>query len=395
MSCSPFDLRDYFLKELADPQRRQVEAHVKTCPPCREELERLQLTEAALFSLRDEEIPQRIAFVSDKIFEPSPWRRWLGRFLGIRRAPGVRFGCHAVRRPGGVRASLDRLPHRSCSIAPAGGDDGRDGLRDGYPAARRCRRRQSGGRESKRGRPTRPRNWWPKSDARAPAGLLLAAQEFDVCPKRAERQQCDRRLMTAAGRRRRRPMKYAALLLLTGPAFAPDRQPAARPPPRRAQALPAIQASEADRIPLAHSRRWSALRRQTRRPGTTNDPSTSSAPRAASISRLRRRLHHRSRPGRHPDHQPVPPDHHRRRRRPGPRSQDRRACPLLKKAIREMVKTWRPHLDAGFPTRSADRVAVRLDLPALGGHHRTPGQIVMQGRPPAPRMAGNIQMEEQ
>ncbi len=33
MSCSPFDLRDYFLQELADPQQRQVEAHVKTCPP--------------------------------------------------------------------------------------------------------------------------------------------------------------------------------------------------------------------------------------------------------------------------------------------------------------------------------------------------------------------------
>ncbi len=82
MSCSPFDLRDYFLQELADPQQRQVEAHVKTCPPCREELDRLRITEAALFSLRDEEIPQRIAFVSDKIFEPSPWRRWWAAFWG-------------------------------------------------------------------------------------------------------------------------------------------------------------------------------------------------------------------------------------------------------------------------------------------------------------------------
>ena len=83
MSCSPFDLRDYFLQELADPQQRQqVEAHVRSCQPCRDELERLQLTEAALFSLREEEIPQRIAFVSDKVFEPSPWRRWLAAFWG-------------------------------------------------------------------------------------------------------------------------------------------------------------------------------------------------------------------------------------------------------------------------------------------------------------------------
>ena len=82
MSCSPFDLKDYFLKELPSPQRLQVEAHVKTCDTCREDLDRLQLTEAALFSLRDEEIPQRIAFVSDKIFEPSPVRRWFTAFWG-------------------------------------------------------------------------------------------------------------------------------------------------------------------------------------------------------------------------------------------------------------------------------------------------------------------------
>jgi hypothetical protein len=82
MTCSPFDLRDYFLQELPDPQQRQVEAHVKLCQPCREELDRLRVTEAALLCLRDEEIPQRIAFVSDKIFEPSPWRRWWAAFWG-------------------------------------------------------------------------------------------------------------------------------------------------------------------------------------------------------------------------------------------------------------------------------------------------------------------------
>ena len=82
MSCSPFDLRDYHFRELTDPQRRQVESHVKTCEPCREELGRLQLTESALFTLREEEIPQRIAFVSDPVFEPSPVRRFLSDFWG-------------------------------------------------------------------------------------------------------------------------------------------------------------------------------------------------------------------------------------------------------------------------------------------------------------------------
>src|SRR5215471_4225041 len=82
MSCSPFDLRDYFLKELAPPQQLQTEAHVKNCDACRDELEQLRATEAMLFSLRDEEIPQRIGFISDKIFEPSPARRWLAAFWG-------------------------------------------------------------------------------------------------------------------------------------------------------------------------------------------------------------------------------------------------------------------------------------------------------------------------
>ena len=82
MSCSPFELKDYFLKELTGPQAAQMEEHIHTCQGCREELDRLRLTEAALFSLRDEEIPQRIAFVSDKIFEPSPVRRWFSAFWG-------------------------------------------------------------------------------------------------------------------------------------------------------------------------------------------------------------------------------------------------------------------------------------------------------------------------
>ena len=88
MSCSPFDLRDYFLDELAANERRRVEAHVKTCGECREEFDRLRVTQAALRSVVDEEIPQRIAFVSDKIFEPSPWKRGLAAFWNS----GARLG---------------------------------------------------------------------------------------------------------------------------------------------------------------------------------------------------------------------------------------------------------------------------------------------------------------
>lgn len=77
MSCSPFDLRDYVFGELDAAQTRAVEAHGRTCPACAEELSRLRLTETALFSLRDEEIPRRIAFVSDKVIAPRIWEaRW-------------------------------------------------------------------------------------------------------------------------------------------------------------------------------------------------------------------------------------------------------------------------------------------------------------------------------
>jgi anti-sigma factor RsiW len=82
MKCSPFDVNDYFLEELASAQSVQVKVHLQQCAACQEELERLQVTRSALFSLRDEEIPQRIAFLSDPVFEPSPVRRWLGAFWG-------------------------------------------------------------------------------------------------------------------------------------------------------------------------------------------------------------------------------------------------------------------------------------------------------------------------
>jgi hypothetical protein len=75
MSCSPFDLRDYYFKDLAENERRLTEVHVKTCAHCGEELRRLRGTETALLALPDEEIPQRIGFVSDAVFQPSAFRR--------------------------------------------------------------------------------------------------------------------------------------------------------------------------------------------------------------------------------------------------------------------------------------------------------------------------------
>ncbi len=74
MNCPTVDVKAYLLGELAASEKTSVEGHVRACQNCREELERLNLTHAALLSLEQEEVPQRIAFVSDKVFEPRWWQ---------------------------------------------------------------------------------------------------------------------------------------------------------------------------------------------------------------------------------------------------------------------------------------------------------------------------------
>jgi len=75
MDCGSVDLKAFSLGEASTAERRAVEVHVKSCGACRDELARLELTFASLGALRDEEIPTRIAFVSDKVFEPNWWQR--------------------------------------------------------------------------------------------------------------------------------------------------------------------------------------------------------------------------------------------------------------------------------------------------------------------------------
>ena len=94
MSCSPFDLRDYFFGELPEQDRRQVDLHTKGCAACREELNGLRSTQAILLSAPDEEIPQRIGFVSDRVYEPSRLRRWWRTFWGS--APRLGFASAAM-----------------------------------------------------------------------------------------------------------------------------------------------------------------------------------------------------------------------------------------------------------------------------------------------------------
>jgi len=75
VTCSNFDWKGYALGELDSNARSQAEAHAATCASCREELAATRLTLDALSTLREEEVPRRIAFVSDKVFEPRWWQR--------------------------------------------------------------------------------------------------------------------------------------------------------------------------------------------------------------------------------------------------------------------------------------------------------------------------------
>jgi hypothetical protein len=76
MSCKLEDRRpdwkSYALGELDARARQEAENHVAACADCQDELAGLRVTLDAMATLREEELPRRIAFVSDKVFEP----RW-------------------------------------------------------------------------------------------------------------------------------------------------------------------------------------------------------------------------------------------------------------------------------------------------------------------------------
>lgn len=75
-NCVDVDVKGYLLGEADAREKERVSAHLAGCERCREEMERLRVTQMALENLREEEPPRRIAFVSDKIFEPRWWQRW-------------------------------------------------------------------------------------------------------------------------------------------------------------------------------------------------------------------------------------------------------------------------------------------------------------------------------
>ena len=60
---------------------RKAESHVAACADCQDELAGLRVTLEAMATLREEELPRRIAFVSDKVFEPRWYEKLTQAFL--------------------------------------------------------------------------------------------------------------------------------------------------------------------------------------------------------------------------------------------------------------------------------------------------------------------------
>ena len=85
MSCKLEDRRpdwkSYALGELEARARQEAESHVAACADCQDELAGLRVTLDAMATLREEELPRRIAFVSDKVFEPRWYEKLTQSFL--------------------------------------------------------------------------------------------------------------------------------------------------------------------------------------------------------------------------------------------------------------------------------------------------------------------------
>ena len=76
MSCPQnIDWKAYALGELPGDAKHSAAAHLNSCDACQDEFSGVQATLAALSVLREDEVPRRIAFVSDKVFEPRWWQR--------------------------------------------------------------------------------------------------------------------------------------------------------------------------------------------------------------------------------------------------------------------------------------------------------------------------------
>ena len=93
------DWKSYALGELDAGARREAELHATACSSCQDELAGLRVTLDALSTLREEEVPRRIAFVSDKVFAPKWWQSLLRPSFAAGAVVAVAILVHAFVRP--------------------------------------------------------------------------------------------------------------------------------------------------------------------------------------------------------------------------------------------------------------------------------------------------------
>jgi len=121
MSCSSPDSKPdwkaYVLCELGQDAHRQAEAHLATCSTCHEEVATLRLTLDTLSTLREEEIPRRIAFVSDKVFEPRWWQHVFSPTFAAGALVAAAILIHGSLRPG--QAQVDAAVTKAVSRVEA------------------------------------------------------------------------------------------------------------------------------------------------------------------------------------------------------------------------------------------------------------------------------------
>lgn len=107
------DWKAYVLRELGPDAARQAEVHLAACSHCHEEVATLRLTLDTLSTLREEEVPRRIAFVSDKVFEPSWWQRVFSPTFAAGALIAAAILIHGSLRPG--QAQVDAAVTKAIS----------------------------------------------------------------------------------------------------------------------------------------------------------------------------------------------------------------------------------------------------------------------------------------
>ena len=114
------DWKAYVLRELSPDAARQAEAHLATCSICHEEVATLRLTLDTLSMLREEEMPRRIAFVSDKVFEPRWWQRAFSPTFAAGVLVAAAILVHGAMRPSEIpQAQVDAAVDKAVSQVEA------------------------------------------------------------------------------------------------------------------------------------------------------------------------------------------------------------------------------------------------------------------------------------